>query len=105
MNLFYQKGEILAQDDFYSSPRPHCSGRETFFKNPARYTHDLVSHQAAITLERHPPSRRSECGHCEQPAGSCPKRLPAGGQREGVVRLPQDPPAPSIRLRHPPVQP
>lgn len=46
-----------------------------------------------------------ECQHRQQPAGSGPERLQAGGQREGVVGLPEDPPAPSHHLRHPPVQP
>lgn len=48
-------------------------------------------------------NRLGQCGLSHHSSVSDSEGLQTGGQREGVVRLPQDPPAPSHRLRHPPV--
>lgn len=101
-----QSGEILAEADFYSGSKPQCSGKRNTLRNHL-YSCDWTDfdYTAVTFLSMLCANSFIECQYCEQPAGTGPEGLQAGGQREGVVGLPQDPPAPSHHLCHPPVQP
>lgn len=100
--LRLQKGEILADADFSSGSRPHHSGK----KPPYVISQVLSERSKSICWAgRSPSCRRAERGHGEQPSGAREEGLQAGGQREGLVRLPEGPPASTDRLHYPPVQP